>query len=686
MPGITTRDDSGISGIAAAQRQKNALVITLVLTILGVVILAPAWLLGAQGIILVVVLATDAAYALSHWLVRRSLVTHGVLVTITAILIQHVAMAAANAELEPAPYLAAVPILVAAATLTSRWLWVVFVATTIALGLEGGARTLNRMDEVALLSGAVLMLVSFVVSLLHVRSIERAFCVASEQDAERARAAASAVESEARYRLIADHTDDLFALIDPQGNAVYLSPSHERLFALALDDRTSVSLGRIIAPSSVEVLSEAFRETLTDGEARREAELRDKNGVARSYDVMMTRVASKDGPLIAVTSRDITERKQYQQRLAASERMESLGKFAGTVAHDFNNLLTVISGATELARGAIGDRKDVVRDLDGVLAATRSASKLTRQLLTFSRKQVVSPTELDLAEYLGKIRELLERLLGNEIRLVYDFEPDCPKVVLAATHLEQLAMNLSVNARDAMPNGGRLTFGLRKLVLAAGPAHPLPAGTYTELSVTDQGSGISEDIRANIFEPLFTTKGDAGTGLGLATCQSIALQWRGAIGVESELGHGSTFWVRFPASTGTPTQTSARPSPMPLPSRRILVVDDEPGPRETAARLLRSSGFEVVVASNLQQARQFISDPTLTLDALLTDIVLSGELGTDLLEECQRLRPQARIVVMSGYSPDPSAGTKLASVSAKFLPKPFTHAELLRVLGGQPRD
>jgi CheY-like chemotaxis protein len=318
--------------------------------------------------------------------------------------------------------------------------------------------------------------------------------------------------------------------------------------------------------------------------------------------------------------------------------------------------------------------KEVAEELDNVLVATSAASKLTRQLLTFSRKQVVTPTELDLSQTLDGIRELLERLVGKKITLDFDFEADCPKVVMAASHLEQLVMDLAMNARDAMPNGGKLTFTLRP--------QTIDGDAYVELSVTDQGGGIPEEIRQHIFEPLYTTKGDAGTGLGLATCHSIVARWHGAISVESETGRGSTFRVLLPASHNG-LRAQLRPSPVPQPVRRVLVVDDEPAPRATAARLLQSSGFEVIVASNLKEARDLIREPTLTLDALLTDVVLSGEVGTDLLEECRACRPNIRIVVMSGYSPNPTATEKLMAVSAKFLPKPFSRQELLRALQGQ---
>ncbi len=676
---------SPIEEIATAQRRSNARIITLVLTLLGVTVLGPAWRLGAKPLVLAAMVVVNVAYLAAHLMTRRSRVTAAVLLTVTAMLAHHVTLAVCNDELPPIPYLAAIPILIAAATLPSRWMWLILGVTGATLGVEGAVRHLDRMDHVTLLAASVLVIVTFVVSQLHVRSTERAFAVATARDAERARAAAAAIESEERFRLIADHTNDLFSLLDTEGQPLYMNPSHARLLGQTLEELMQLPLKDLVPPEAVPGLAQTFRDALTSGEAHTEATLFGVDSIEHVFDVRMTRVASRDGPLVAMTSRDITEKKQFQQRLLASERMESLGRLAGSVAHDFNNLLMVIGGAAEMARLGVKDRPDVADDIDSVIEATRTASKLTRQLLMFSRKQVVSATEVDLADALEKIRELLERLVGKKVSLVFEFDADCPKVMIAAAHLEQLAMNLSINARDAMPEGGALTFRLRARQLDDPTVAAVPAGTYAELEVKDEGFGIPADVLPHVFEPLFTTKGDAGTGLGLATCQSIVTQWHGSIAADSTVGHGSTFRVLLPASTQATAQASTRPSPIPQSIRRVLVVDDEPAPRETAARLLRASGFDVVVASSLKEARQYIADPNLALDALLTDVVLSGELGTDLLAYCRKLRPMARIVVMSGYSPNPSANAKLTAVSAKFLPKPFTRQELLNALRGESR-
>lgn len=677
---IPVASGTTIEAIALQQRRQNAQSIALALTLLGLAVIGPAWQLRAPSTVLGAVAATCVATAISYLLARRGLVVASVFVAVGAMLCEQVFIASTNQELQPVPYLAVIPILIASATLPSRLIWVVFLLTMGALGTEGLVNSLDVVDQGVLLSGSALVVFSFVISLLHARSAEHALDLAIARDTERAHAAAAAIEYEERFRLLADHTDDLLSLVDGDGKCVYLNPTHERLLGKSLDEMMGVPPKELLPSETYEAVAQGFRSLSATGEAHTEAVLYGADGIQHLYDVRMTRVASKSGPVVAISSRDITEKKQMQQRVMASERMESLGRLAGSVAHDFNNLLMVIGGSAEMARLGVKDRPDVAADIDSVIDATRTASKLTRQLLTFSRKQVISATELDLADALGKIRELLERLVGKKVSLVFDFEPNCPKVMMAAAHLEQLAMNLSINARDAMPEGGKLTFALRSRSLDTNAA-PQPAGPYTELSVSDEGVGIPADVLPRVFEPLFTTKGDGGTGLGLATCHSIATQWHGSIVAESAVGQGTTFRVLLPAAGhASAAAETARPSPVPPVIRRVLVVDDEPAPRETAARLLRLSGFEVVVASNLTEARQHIADPQLALDALLTDVVLSGELGTDLLEECRKRRPTARIVVMSGYSPNPSATEKLMAVSAKFLPKPFTRQELLNAL------
>jgi signal transduction histidine kinase/ActR/RegA family two-component response regulator len=373
-----------------------------------------------------------------------------------------------------------------------------------------------------------------------------------------------------------------------------------------------------------------------------------------------------------------------REQLARGERMEALGRLAGGVAHDFNNLLTVITGSIEIAQSRSGDR-EATRDLDLALSATESASRLTHQLLTFSKREIVPGSYLEVGTTLQKKRSVYEELLGPRVELVFAFEPDLPPINIPESHVEQLAMNLAINARDAMSGAGRLVFGLKRRTLSPHEVSELSPGEYLEFSVADTGSGIDPAIRERLFDPFFTTKGHAGTGLGLATCYGITKRLSGAIVVESRLGSGTTFRVLLPvsgpSSSVPPRVTAAKGSETPFLSvRYVLVVDDEANILSVVQRQLERSGYSVIVASNLTEAQAFINDPDQPLDALLTDIMVGQERGTELIDLFQQRRPGKRIVVMSGYAPDPRAVETLRRVEAHFLPKPLTRDSLLRAL------
>jgi hypothetical protein len=386
----------------------------------------------------------------------------------------------------------------------------------------------------------------------------------------------------------------------------------------------------------------------------------------------------------AIAEREDRARGELETRLQASERLEALGRLAGSVAHDFNNLLTVIQGASDLARSALPAGHPSRADLDAVSAAAGTATELTRHLLTFSRRQVLVRTRVDVGKVLRSQRDVLERLLGPRARLEYDVEEDLPTVLVPRAHVEQVALNLAGNARDAMPSGGRLLLRLRARNLGDREVGDLVAGRYVELEVQDEGVGIPPDVLPHVFEPLFTTKGKLGTGLGLATCFGIAIQAGGTIEVASEVGKGTTFRLLLPAAGAPEAIIAAAPTPSEV--KRVLVVDDDANVREMTARMLRAEGHGVLAASTLAEARAILDDEAIHLDALVTDVVLGAEQGTDLIAPCRKSRPETRIVVMSGYAPDPNASATVAASGAAFLAKPFGRDQLLRVLHGEQRE
>jgi CheY-like chemotaxis protein len=291
-------------------------------------------------------------------------------------------------------------------------------------------------------------------------------------------------------------------------------------------------------------------------------------------------------------------------------------------------------------------------------------------------------TRVDVGDVLTSQRDVLERLVGSTVRLEYEVERDLPTVLIPRAHVEQVALNLAGNARDAMPSGGRLFFRLRKRDLGDREVGDLMAGRYVELEVRDEGAGISRDVLPHVFEPLFTTKGKLGTGLGLATCFGIAIQAGGTIDVASEIGKGTTFRVLLPAAGAS--EASVALPPRPLEVKRVLVVDDDANVREMTVRMLRAEGHEVLTASTLEEARAILDDSKIHLDAIVTDVVLGAERGTDLIAPCRASRPRMRIVVTSGYAPDPNASATVAAGGAAFLAKPFGRDPLLRALRGEP--
>ena len=672
---------SDIASIAASQRVVNAQRITVTLAGLSALATPATLVLGAPIAVVAVLAATTLGNVLAFWLTLAGRSVTGVLVAGLVLLGEHVGVVGVLGALGPVPYISPIVILLVAATAQSRWLPLAFALTLAALAVEALLSPWQRTDHEAIFTAGLFAVIVFVVSWLHVRGTERAFDLAAKRDQALEAAAAAARESERQYRLIADNTNALIALVQSDGTTLYLSPSHARLLHVDIARALGKQSLEYLAIENIAEAEQAFIATLTEGEGHVELRLKRPDGALLRLDTSMRKLDADGETLVVIVSRDVTSKKQLEQRLIASERLEALGRLAGSIAHDFNNLLTVMGGAAELGRAALPEGHEVQHELDTVLGATSTATRLTRQLLTFSRRQLTVPVELDLGAALEEQRELLERMVGKRITLAYDFAPELPRVLMPESHFEQLAMNLVVNGRDAMPEGGHLTLGLCRRRVAPDEVEALAPGDYVEFRVTDEGTGIGADVLPYLFDPFFTTKGESGTGLGLATCTSVASQLGGVIDVETAPGKGSTFRVFLPAST-TPPEAAATEPLVRASVHRVLVVDDERPVRETTARILRASGHEVFTAATLADARSMIDDVTREFDALITDVVLSGERGTDLLEHCRRLRPNVRILVMSGFTPDPSAAAALAKHGAGFLPKPFRREQLLKALKG----
>jgi len=380
--------------------------------------------------------------------------------------------------------------------------------------------------------------------------------------------------------------------------------------------------------------------------------------------------------------RDVTQRMSLENQLRHAQKMEAVGNLAGGVAHDFNNLLTAIMGHSSLLLARLEDTSPLRDDVAEIHRASERAALLTRQLLTFSRQQLLEPRVLDLGQVVKRMNRMLGRTLGETIRIVTRLAPEPLSVKADLSQLEQLILNLSINARDAMPHGGTLTLETRAERLAAPPPSlELPPGDYAVLSVSDTGHGIDAVTRSRIFEPFFTTKERGrGTGLGLSTVYGIVKQSGGAIEVESEPGHGARFIVHLRReSQAAVALDDEPPSAQALRGQgSVLLVEDEPMVRDLLYETLASSGFQVTTAANAQEALRRIEEDHLSLDILVTDVVMPGLSGPELATRVTLARPGIRVLYISGYTADELGPRGRLEPWESFLQKPFSPASLIR--------
>ena len=399
---------------------------------------------------------------------------------------------------------------------------------------------------------------------------------------------------------------------------------------------------------------------------------------AGAHDFLLKGHMARLGPAIDRELREAAARREntrLEGRLRQAQKVELLGQLAGSVAHDFNNVLTAILGFCELLLGDVAADAPERADLLEIQKAGERAAGLTRQLLAFSRQQVLQPRTHDLCELVSSVEPMLRRLIFENIDLTVSLDSGPSLLRIDATQLEQILVNLVVNARDAMPRGGKLTLTTGATVVdraADGP--PLPPGEYLVLSVSDTGTGMSEVTMQRIFEPFFTTKGAGkGTGLGLATVSGIVKQNGGEMVVASEEGRGSTFTIYLPRDVdGAPLQPSAALEGARKGSETVLVVEDDPAVRLLAGVALRRSGYEVLEAGNPLEAVRIASDYLLPIQLLLSDVIMPESEGAPLVERLRQARPELRLLYMSGYTDDAIVHHGVLEEGIPFLQKPFT--------------
>jgi len=376
-----------------------------------------------------------------------------------------------------------------------------------------------------------------------------------------------------------------------------------------------------------------------------------------------------------------------QERYIQAQKMESIGRLAGGVAHDFNNLLTVINGYSDLLYSRMAEKDPLRSHADEIRKAGARATELTSQLLAFGRKQVGRPRPLNLNSVIGDSEKMLQRLVGEDIRLVTKLAPSLGMVMADPGHVHQILMNLTVNARDAMPDGGALVIETSNVAADSIDARSVPTdwkpGPSVRLSVRDTGSGMDEKTRKNIFEPFFSTKGTKGTGLGLATVYGIIQQNHGWIEVSSEPGQGTTFQLYLPCVAGDARQVPAPAATEPPAgdtrgSETVLVVEDQDEVREFVVQALANRGFRVLQAADAPQALEVSERHSGSIDLLLTDVVLPGMNGRELAELFRMLRPSIKVIYTSGYTQDIIASRGVQDGDVTYVHKPYS-AEAIAV-------
>ena len=415
-----------------------------------------------------------------------------------------------------------------------------------------------------------------------------------------------------------------------------------------------------------------------------EFRLRHKNGTYRliyTRGVVLRDASGRQTHMIGCHL-DITERRQLADRYRQSQKMQAIGQLAGGIAHDFNNLIVVISGYAELIAQELDPSHRSQRDLDQIRAAAGSAANLTRQLLAFSRRQILQPQVLDPNQVLRRMQRLLDRTIGEDITLVMNLSA-AGRVTADPGQIEQVILNLAVNARDAMPNGGKLIIETADAELDAGfteRSHGARVGKHVLITVTDTGTGMDEETRARLFEPFFTTKAEGrGTGLGLATVYGIVKQSGGSIWVYSEPGKGSAFKVYLPIATGA---LEAPVAPIESEDIRgietVLVLEDQPDVRALIEKTLRRYGYSAVVAADGPEAIAAARAHDHPIHLMLTDVVLPGTSGREVANQVLADRPTLRVLYMSGYTEDAIHHHGVLESGLAFIQKPFTTDSLVR--------
>ncbi len=495
------------------------------------------------------------------------------------------------------------------------------------------------------------------------------------------------VQREVLFRLITENAADMIAVVDSDGKRLYNSPSYERVLGYTRDEMEMTHALEQVHPEDLPLVKAAAQESREKGVGRRiEYRMRHKDGSWRLLESTSSTIVDTGTGLsrLVIVNRDITDRRRLEDQFRQSQKMEAVGRLSGGIAHDFNNILGVIIGYGEILEERMKKDDPLSSCVTEILNASRRAAQLTRQLLAFSRQQVLEPKVVDLNSIILDTEKMLHRVIGEDIELSAELDPLLGRIKADQGQIEQVLLNLVVNARDAMPAGGKLTIATKNAVMDEAAvqrySYPVKTGRYVLLTVSDTGTGMALETQAHIFEPFFTTKEKGkGTGLGLATVYGVVKQSDGYIEVHSEVDAGTTFKIYLPL-VEAPVEVEKKNAVQPAVlngTETILLVEDEDTLRVLTRNILQSLGYKVLEATDGDEACAVSRRYTRDIHLTVSDVVMPGMNGPALVERLLAERPALKVLYISGYTGQ-AVGQGVLPAGSNFLGKPYTRETLAR--------
>jgi PAS domain S-box-containing protein len=506
-------------------------------------------------------------------------------------------------------------------------------------------------------------------------------------------------ESEKLVMALLESASQAIMSVDRNGRIVLANPKTEEMFGYSRQELLGARIEILLPESKRRAHGRDREEFFTRPRVRpmgigMDLSGRRKNGTEFPVEISLSYVETTEGLFAIAFVNDISQRKQLEDRLLQAQKMEAVGRLAGGVAHDFNNMLTVIAGYNRMILDDLSPLDPLRGCAEEVLKAADRAAALTRQLLAFSRRQVMQPCVMNVNATVVHTEKMLRRLIGEDVELVLSLPPDIGNIKADPNHIEQAIVNLALNARDAMPKGGRITVETANVHLDENYARThmgVKPGDFVMVAVSDTGHGMDAETRRRLFEPFFTTKEKGkGTGLGLASVYGVVKQLGGDIWVYSEPGQGTTFKLYFPRIA----ETASLPAVSPAESDRapstetILVVEDEEAVRDLTVKILRKLGHTVLAAAGGAEAIEIAKSYSGPIALLLTDVVMPNMSGRQVADHLLKLRPELKVLYLSGYTDNTVVHHGVLEDGVEFLPKPFSREALARkirdVLGTPP--